>query len=395
MTIERTVLIPLQNGVGIEQVNTCYAQRAGLRLFQVYALTAGDDAFGAFYQRTSDDNGRTWSQPTALFEPEQTQDGIVRRGESALFLDEERDALIHVYNHALYPAGHFTGDVERFTRVFVRISRDGGRTFGPDAQVVEKRFDPEHWASEVVYGWNSMPISFCAPVKTSDGCLLLPVQRCPLGSDFNNPGAIKWQAGCVIGRWLGDTLEWELNEMVCLPADVSSRGLCEPAIAELSDGALLMICRGSNAGLPDVPGYKWYSMSRDGGCVWSPPAPMTYADGREFFSPATGSRLVRHSRNGRLYWIGNIVPDYPDGNRPRYPLQIAEVDEDKRALISETVRVIEDRRTKDPPLVQFSNFRVYEDRETGEFVLTMARFQERGEHDLNSPAYQYRIPIPG
>jgi hypothetical protein len=204
---------------------------------------------------------------------------------------------------------------------------------------------------------------------------------------------MKWEAGCLIGRWVGPEIEWELGEMVCLPAHVSSRGLCEPAIAELADGSLLMICRASNAGLRDAPGYKWWSVSRDSGHTWSVPAPLTYADGQSFFSPATGCRLIRRSKNGKLYWIGNIVPSNPDGNRPRYPLQIAVVDEQKPALIAETVRVIEDRQERDSPAVQFSNFRIYEDCETGEFVLTMARFQEKSEDDLNSPAYQYRIPV--
>lgn len=392
MKVERNVLIPLRSGVGIYLVNTCYRRRAGLGLFQVYAESAGSDAFGAFFQRASEDNGRTWSPPSLVFQPEQTPEGVVRLGESALFLDEDKDAILHFYNHSLYPAGHFTGDVERCTRIFLRVSFDGGRTFSSGQQVVQKGYDSEHWASGVIYNQNSMPISFCAPVKTSRGLLVLPAQRCPISSDFEHPFSMKWEAGCLIGRWVGPEIEWELGEMVCLPADVSSRGLCEPAIAELADGSLLMICRASNAGLRDVPGHKWWSVSRDSGHSWSVPAPLTYADGRSFFSPATGCRLIRHSKNGKLYWIGNIVPSNPDGNRPRCPLQIAEVHDQKPALIAETVRVIEDRREGDSPAVQFSNFRVYEDRETAEFVLTMARFQEKSEDDLNSPAYQYRIP---
>jgi hypothetical protein len=385
----------MKDGVGIEQVNTCYRSRTGVGLFQVHAETAGSDAFGAFFQRTSEDNGRTWSAPTVLFEPEQTPDGVVRLGESALFIDEDKDAVLHFYNHSLYPAGHFTGDVERCTRIFFRVSFDGGQTFSSGQQVIQKGYDSEHWASGVIYNQNSMPISFCAPIKTSRGRLILPVQRCPISSDFEHPFSMKWEAGCLIGRWAGRQIQWELGEFVSVPAHVSSRGLCEPAIAELADGALLMICRASNAGLRDAPGYMWWSVSRDGGRTWSAPAPLTYADGRPFFSPATGSRLIRHSKNGKLCWIGNIVPSNPDGNRPRYPLQIGEVDEHKRALIADTVLVIEDRREGDSPAVQFSNFRVYEDRETHQFALTMARFQERSEDDLNSPAYQYRIPVAG
>ena len=393
MDIQRRVLIPLQNGVGIEQVNTCYGSRSGTRLFQVYASTAGDDAFGTFYQRISDDNGRTWSEPSLLYQPQETPEGVVRLGETALFLDEDRDAILHSYNHGLYPAGQFTGDAERYIRIFFRVSYDGGKSFGEGTQVIQRGYDSEHWASGVVYRQNGMAISFCAPIKTKRGDIIVPVQTCPVSADFQEPASIKWKAGCLIGRWVRKRLVWDLSEMICLPAAVSSRGLCEPAIAELADGSLLMICRGSNYGLPDAPGHKWLSVSRDGGRVWSPPVAWTYSNGQPFFSPATGSRLIRHSVNGKLYWIGNIVSSNPEGNRPRFPLQIAEVDEDKRALIADTVRVVEDVREGDSPLVQFSNFRVYEDRETHEFVLTMARFQEKGEKILDSPAYQYRIVI--
>ena len=48
---------------------------------------------------------------------------------------------------------------------------------------------------------------------------------------------------------------------------------------------------------------------------------------------------------------------------------------------------------EDSPFVQFSNFKVYEDRKTDEFVLTTARIQERSEKDITSPAYQYRLDI--
>lgn len=219
----------------------------------------------------------------------------------------------------------------------------------------------------------------------------MPVQRFvglvgPKGKDV-------WAAGCFIGEWKNDDLEWDLSELVEIDTSISSRGLCEPAIAELSDGSFLMIMRGSNDGIPHKPGYKWYSVSKDGGYTWSEPQPLKYDTGENFFSPATGSRLIRHSKNKNLYWIGNIVKDNPEGNRPRYPLQICKVDEDKKAIIKDSVEIIEDRRETDSPFVQFSNFRVYEDRETGEFVLIMARIQERSERDLTSPACEYRIEI--
>ncbi|MCK4590838.1 MAG: exo-alpha-sialidase, partial [Candidatus Latescibacteria bacterium] len=287
----------------------------------------------------------------------------------------------------------YTGDVGKLTRIFLRISRDGGETFGEPEQIIQKGFDKENWARDVIYGRNSMAISFCAPTQTSEGKIILPTSRTPVDYNTDSPYLVPVEAGCFIGEWKKDRLEWELSEMVKIDPNVSSRGLDEPTIAELCDGSMLMIFRGSNMGITHMPGYRWYSISKDKGYSWSEVSPLTYHTGENFFSPATGSRLIRNSKDGKLYWIGNILKENPDGNRPRYPLQIAEVDEEKSAIIKETISVIEDKQEGDSPFVQFSNFRVYEDRETHEFVLAMARIQERSEKDLTSPAYQYRIEV--
>src|SRR5690606_29493346 len=107
-----------------------------------------------------------------------------------------------------------------------------------------------------------------------------------------------------------------------------------PTIARLGDGRLLMVMRGSNDTWPPqelgdperyLPGYKWHSLSDDGGRTWSTPAPWTDTNGRNFYSPSSCSQLVPHS-SGRLFWFGNVTPRNPIGNGPRYPMAMAEVD---------------------------------------------------------------------
>ena len=389
--VKRRVLFPTEPGIAFS-ANTTYCRRDGTDMLQILSQEVASDTGGKFYKRTSKDNGRTWSTPSILFEPEVTKEGILRWGENAFLLDDSNDALFLFYNYHIYPQSTFTGDVERFTRIFYVISRGECGRFPPACQLIQKGHDTLRWADGVTYGTNNAAISFCRPIKTSRGETILPIQSCPVDSDFKNPFLIKWQAGCFIGDWDGDEIEWGLSEMVKIDPKLSSRGLCEPAIAELGSGAMMMVCRGSNSTIPAVPGYKWYCVSKDAGHSWSSVSPFSYDDGSNFFSPATGSMVVRNSRNRKLYWFGNIVPQNPDGNRPRYPLQVAEVNEKDIALRKDSVMVIEGRREEDSQLVQFSNFKVYEDRETGEFVLTMARFQERGE-ELTSPAYEYRIEV--
>ncbi len=400
--VQRTILIAIddqdqdiprgeQHGVSVFLVNTTYTDAGNDNLLQYYGLEVSSDTIGKFYARRSSDNGDSWSDPVVVLQPEETSEGVFRWGESCLFCDEERGRVLHFSNRSLYPATSYSGDVARLTRVYMRESQDGGAGFSAPRQIVQHGCDEEAWAEGVIYGRNSMAISFCAAVKLSSGELLLPASRVPLESDYSQPFLLKDEACCLMGTWGDEGLIWDVSEKVRIDPESSSRGLCEPTVAELDDGTVMMICRGSNSTITAMPGRKWYTTSSDGGRSWSEIQALTYDTGEPFFSPATGSRLIHHARSGKLFWIGNIVPENPDGNRPRYPLQIAEVDQERRAIRKDTVSVIEDRREGDSPMVQFSNFRVYEDRRTGDFVLTLARIQERSEHDLTSPAYQYRV----
>ncbi|HYA21813.1 MAG TPA: sialidase family protein, partial [Thermoproteota archaeon] len=366
--------------------------QSGLELLQVFGQSIASDTAGRVFKRTSKDNGRSWSSPTMFFEPHRTAEGVIRWGETAFLLDDEKDVLMFFHNHHLYPKTNFTGDVERFTKIFYNISWNGCEGSENFRQLIQNGYGPESWARGITFGKNNAAISFCTPLVTSQGKIVLPIQECPIDSDYTNPWLIKWQAGCFLGEWKGEELKWELSEMVKINPQLSSRGLCEPAIAELKNGALLMICRGSNHTMPNSPGYKWYAISEDDGRSWTEVSPFCYDDGSNFFSPSTGSVLIRSAKNRRLYWFGNIVPKNPDGNRPRYPLQVAEVNEDEIGLRKDSVAAIDDREKTDSSLVQFSNFKVHQDRETGEFVLEMARYQEKGE-ELTSPAYEYRIDI--
>lgn len=393
MRVMRKILIPAEEGKSVFQVNTSYTGKDGLGLLQYYSELVASDTLGKIFQRKSSDNGGSWSKADLFFEPKKMKGGVLRCGESTLFLDKDKGAILHFYNYHLYPDSLFSGQVLKYTRIFSRISFDRSKTFTPALQLIQKGFNEKNWAEGVTFGENTVAISFCAPLKTSVGNVLLPVQKGPSNSDFNHPFSIPWQAGCMIGTWQGDTLVWDMGKTVSISSEISSRGLCEPTIAELSGGTLLMVCRGSNAGITHMPGYKWMATSKDDGWTWSEPEPFRYNTGENFFSPATGSRLIRHS-SGKLYWIGNITRENPNGNRPRYPLQIAQVDEEKRVLVKDSVRIIEDKKAGDSAFVQFSNFKVYEDRKTKEFVLTMARIQERRKSDHTSPAYEYRfIPL--
>ena len=123
-----------------------------------------------------------------------------------------------------------------------------------------------------------------------------------------------------------------------------------------------------------VPSYKWASTSQDGGHTWSTPVPWTYADGEPFFSPASMSQLFTHS-SGHIYWIGNLSEENCCANNPRWPLVIGEVDPKSRGLIRESVLTIDTKQPNEQD-VNLSHWHCYEDRETGDIVVPMARASE-------------------
>ena len=222
--------------------------------------------------------------------------------------------------------------------------------------------------------------------------MLAPMQMPPLnpqGEGFYNPGG-GWywlDSKILIGSWTEDNrLVWECSAPIQGDGGLTTRGLYKPTLAEMPDGTILCIMRGSNGGHSDpsnaLHSYKWISVSDDGGYTWSKPRPWTYADGKPFFSPASMSELFQHS-GGRTYWIGNLSQANCQANHPRWPLVIAEVDPQTKGLLRETLLEI-DARQPDEEDVNLSQWDAVEDRATGEIVITMARA---------SKGYKSRHPV--
>jgi hypothetical protein len=193
--------------------------------------------------------------------------------------------------------------------------------------------------------------------------------------------------GLVLMRNKAGTDEWVPSNTVYLPPEVSSRGVLEPDAAVLTDGRILVVVRGSDT--PRTPGRKWMTWSDDGGRTLRPLEEFRYNDGSRFYSPSSIHRFIRSGRNGKLYWITNIVPEPPSGNRPRYPLQIAEIDEDSVSVKRNSLTAVDDREPGEPDIIQFSNFHVIENRETLNFEIYMTRLGEDPADPRKSGVYRY------
>lgn len=277
-----------------------------------------------------------------------------------------------------------------------RVSVDGGRSYLFDEPVVQRgeEYSAKHPIDGVHIGRNCFFLgdSGCRPIRTREATVLVPVQRPPLdpdGEGFYNPGG-GWywlDSMILIGRWTSEhRLQWDVSEPIEGDGNRTARGLYEPTLAQMPDGSILCVMRGSNGGTRDRdfawPSYKWVSVSRDGGYTWSKPEPWTYANGDPFFSPASMSELFRHS-NGRIYWIGNLSQNNCRANHPRWPLVIGEVDSRTHGLIRESVLVVDTKQPGEED-INLSHWHTIEDRETGDVVISGFRA---------SKGYKNRRPV--
>ncbi|MCX6992935.1 MAG: hypothetical protein NT011_07310 [Kiritimatiellaeota bacterium] len=289
-------------------------------------------------------------------------------------------------------------------RTWYRVSTDEGKTFGPLKPVILKGdgYNLAHPVKGVWVATNSYAVDETRPiVRASNGEIMVPFGYWPLGPDgkLYRPahGFTYWDSGVLIGRWTpdGSDIEWTMGTWLGADPKRMPRGLEEPTIVELrTPGEFLLVARGGNDGT-DLPGRKWVTVSRDYCRTWSKVEPFTYTDGDPLLSPGACSTLLRSRKNGRIYWIGNIAAQPTQGNSPRYPLVIGEVDENSRSLIRESVLVLDTRQPEyDSQRMQLSNFHVHEDPESGRLTVKLSRCDYDESNKFRGAPCWYLAGVP-
>lgn len=346
------------------------------------------DTYDDWMDMFSYDNGRTWSQPTLHLKSENVKGGKIRYGEQAALFDPKAGKLIVIINKSFYPNDRLNPDMPVF---LVQEIYDSATGTWSELTPLEVDFP------------NGVRVSFCHPIKTNKGRLVFPAQAVYLdekGNPIHYRGC--WSPAGIIVNILGDYREdgmiaWKLSKPVFPDLEKTSRGFYEPTIAELRDGRFVMILRGDNSMFPERPGYKWVSFSEDHCETWTEPIPLPCDEGEPIESSSSGSVLFRSIKNSRLYWIGNLCIEgvRPRGNFPRTPLVIAEVQEEPFfALKRSSIKIIDRQAPGEPPTLQLSNFRIYQDRENGDIVLFLSRYGEySAENWMLADYYRYRIRI--
>ncbi len=378
--------------------HAAYTSARGGGMISAETRMSRSDTADVVFMRRSSDNGRSWTAAEEWPTKEKRPDGTLRRHLRGGWVEPRTGRYIEFRTEGVLPTDQPLEGMSNWN-LYYRISADGGRSWGTLEQVIHEgsEYGPRHSLPTVHTGKTCVMLGdlTCQPVARADGAILLPAQVTRLGPDgklYNPTGGHTYTSALVlIGKWKGAKLTWTAGQPIEGDPARSTRGMVEPTLGWLDDGRLMVVMRGSNDRTPKLPSYKWVSYSEDGGMRWSTPAPWTYDDGQTFFSPSACSQLLKHS-SGRMFWLGNITPANPAGNRPRYPFVIGEVDRKSGLLIRASVRAVDDRQPDDHELLTLSNFLAREDRETKEVCVHMTRLF--GLNDgWSGDAYLYRIAV--
>lgn len=350
-------------------------------LVSFHSYTTRSDTVDVAYVRLSNDGGATWSEPKTWPTRFSTEAGIRRRHPRGGYVDPATGHYISVWTEGVLPTDDPLEGMRQW-KLHYSVSGDGGVSDLINRQIIHEGsgYNEINHLPGISVGRNCVMIGDLGqrPLTRSDGVILMPVQSSPVGPDgnYSNPGAGFTYTDCLLlmGKWLGSgELAWTTSDRIVGDPARTTRGMIEPTIAELKDGSILMVMRGSNDAVPTLPGHKWMARSVDGGESWSKPEPWTYTDGHPFFSPSACSQLIPHS-SGMLLWMGNICDENPRGNRPRYPIVLGEVDRQSGLLIRESVTVIDDRKPGEHERLTLSNFYAREEHGSGDLLLHLPRF---------------------
>jgi len=353
-------------------INTFYVGPRGLDRYQVRTIQVHDDVYQEAQIRFSRDNGQSWS----TFRQETEQDITLKDGyarEPAIFgptydpVARRMLRLTLLRTHKGDP--RISGYKQLWDHSIWQSSGDDGRTWDPP-----KLLKYEEGADYSETDWGNT--DFLAHNASYTGYNIEPLAdggmatACSIRTTITNEKGVQESVGGVVlfvGRWNAErkTYVWQASNVVAVSKTSSSRGLFEGWVSQLANGDLFVDMRASRT--KKNPGRSFYAISKDGGKTLGKARELKYDDGTRFFRPSSLAKMLRHSLTRKLYWIGNIndFPDLSDGNRPRFPLYLVEVDEDKSALKRHTLSVIDDYDPKTQTAsIQFSNFSVIEDRET-------------------------------
>ena len=426
--IKSEVLVEASGTCVNETRNHYYLSHNGLLRREFREFQSESDTSDYTEYRDSNDNGKTWGEwiRTAPKTKEQVGEDDIAQGSyprcNNVYNPIHKHYITVMYD-MIYIGGYAAatdcfwnhGGFREMPHTYIDITDENGNRISHqlmkyeegDGFVKEKYHETNYLSTNVGIGSDlyimkngDILISFCAPV---DVCC----KRAGIDVEKVFPHTYLQTNAFMAARgvWNDEKKEYDLtfSEPLVLDSRISSRGINEPIMAELDSGKILLVFRMSNVSYPQwksrispyAPSYKMYSISDDGGKTFSPPMPWHFDSREVIYSSATYSLFVRSTKNGRLYWFGNITdPVITSGNSPRYPLNMVEVDEEWGCAKKDSLTVIETKRDNETEGIQLSNFGIIEDRESGNFELYLTKYaQFPDRHIRDCEVWKYTVEI--
>ena len=378
-----------------------------LSMSETRIVQAESDFNAVTEKRISKDNGITWT-------PYKTDaDYFERDGEkeilkvvSAVVSNKITGQVIRTVMERVFSYDHkkvyehywTTGNLDWKDHTYIEFSDDNGITFLERYLLAyEDNIGPKY---NLGYHGTNIEVGVDGSVYT---CISAPLERICRAYNLNavdyamspmvTKGIIVFSIKYSTGAYTAGK-----SQPIIIDDSRSSRGLMEPNIVSLKSGELMLECRGSNVMSdgwktrmkPGAPSHRWVSFSNDG-VEFTDIKPLTFENNELFYSPSSISRWVRHSISKKLYWAGNITPENPSGNRPRYPLVIVQFNEEQKCFIKDSIMVLDDRLPGEGELIQHSNFTFYEDRQTHAMHIEYSRLGQNPDYRWQGDAVRITL----
>ena len=427
-TVKGEILSPMQEANRYVKISEKYTDYTGFRRERNENYSGQSDFEESHRVCYSDDNGRTWGAWKDVYAKTYERVGDKGQHERVVY-DFTADIYNPVHRHyvsvgmeRIFENGHEEA-YKRFwdkaemgwsDHCYLCVRKEGSDISTPHLIKFEEggEYNPANPVDENFFLKNFAYFAKPCIMKNGDVIFAITplVTACCriLGIDVKEifPSCPQIMNGMIVGRgkWNGKKYDLTFSRPVVVSDLKSSRGIDETQIAELNSGRILVVFRGSNVQSkswntriePGTPGHKWYCYSDDGGKTFTDPVPWHFDNGEVIYSSATFSLFLRAAKNGKLYWFGNITDHHINGNHPRYPLQMVEIDETYGTAKHDKVTVIDTRREGEAESVQLSNFVLLDDRETGDiecYLTKIGTVGPEGHRVFRGAAWKYRIRL--
>jgi hypothetical protein len=363
--------------------------------------------------RRSKDNGESFQDKEILYTFDPTTSGQVTRMIHPKFvLDKKNDILIMFYTSFIddtsIPQFSYDSLCMKTCRPVMRISNDGGRTWGPDMLIRDKsrdENDPE-WAEGIRYGFNGAAL-ICSVWINEDTLMVGLTVYKPMNKKgelvYTRSGnAYTTGVKFATGVWNEDksNMIWTFGDTVTVNPSLTLIGCNEPCITKCAGDVIFAAMRTQGSEHAGLFSGRYCSVSYDGGMTWSEPELLRYDDGTVVHNPAAFANFFTSKVTHKTYFMTNILKEPVYGQTPRYPLHIAEFDTKSMRVIKDSVQVIQNLPKCAPVERRYTNWSQYEDRVTGELVMHLPElpkyknFSEMdSNNDMQADCLEYRLQL--